>query len=258
MEYFNDIHNPVPVILSILSEIAKSDEIVHIIQQSGISIDLSLDPEDDYSHTTRIRAYIPRINKVFIESDPMTALHTLTVTSGTIIQHYPEKEDEIRERLKSIGWDYSGGEILPSENSVTELYFSKGLQHSAYVAIREIISNAKFKVTIIDQWIDRTIFELLKTLDSKKEYFIIVITKESKNDDFNHEMILFMKQYTNIKIQISHSNDFHDRFLIIDDECLYHLGASIKDTGKKVSIISKIETNQIIEDIIKKAKEMSD
>ena len=48
----------------------------------------------------------------------------------------------------------------------------------------------------------------------------------------------FNKQYP--KLKIKYSNLFHDRFIIIDS-CLYHLGASVKDLGKKCFAINKIE-----------------
>jgi len=256
MDNFDNSHNPVPVILSILTGIAKSDEIVQIIQESGISIDLSLSPKDDFSNLTRIRAYIPRIEKVFRATESSEALHTLTVTSGTIIQNYPEKETEIREKLNRIGWDYSNKEILPASNNVTELYFSKGLEHSAYIEIRNIISSTESEIAIIDQWIDKTLFELIKTLNTTTTYKVRIITKEKRNDDFIHEMELFMKQYSNIAITIHYSNYFHDRFIIINNKELYHLGASIKDAGKKAFIISKIETISIINDIIREVKKI--
>jgi hypothetical protein len=256
MDNFNDSHNPVPVILSLLSGIADSDKIIEIIQQSGISIDLTLDSKDDFSHKTRIRAYIPRVERVFRESTTEEALHTLTVTSGTIIQHYPEKEQEIRKRLNAIGWDFSDGNILPASSNVSKLYFTKGLEHTAYIEIRRIISTTENKIIIIDQWIDNSLFELLKVLDKGQQVEVLIITKKNCIDTLAHEAQLFSRQYSTIRLRFYDSNDFHDRFIIVDYLQLYHLGASIKDTGKKVSIISKIETQDIIDDIIGKVKRL--
>ena len=49
----------------------------------------------------------------------------------------------------------------------------------------------------------------------------------------------FNKQYATLKI--AYTNKFHDRFMIIDENKLYHIGASLKDLGKKCFGISKIE-----------------
>ena len=59
----------------------------------------------------------------------------------------------------------------------------------------------------------------------------------------------FNKQYP--KLIIKHLNIFHDRFIIIDDT-LYHVGASLKDFGKKCVGISKIEDIEILNKIIEK------
>ena len=58
----------------------------------------------------------------------------------------------------------------------------------------------------------------------------------------------FNKQYPNLNIK--YSNIFHDRFIIIDN-ALYHLGASLKDLGKKCFGINKIEDKDYLERIIK-------
>lgn len=55
----------------------------------------------------------------------------------------------------------------------------------------------------------------------------------------------FNKQYPTLKI--ARINKFHDRFIIIDNKELYHIGASLKDLGKKCFAISKIEDREYIE-----------
>ena len=58
----------------------------------------------------------------------------------------------------------------------------------------------------------------------------------------------FNKEYPILKV--AKANKFHDRFIIIDNEEMYHLGASIKDLGKKCFGINKIEDVEIIEKIL--------
>jgi len=258
MDNFNDSHNPVPVIIALLSGIAKSDKIIEIIQQSGISIDLTLDPKDNFSNMTRIRAYLPRVEDIFRKSNTQDALHALTVTSGTMIQHYPEMEQKICDKLRAIGWEYSEGNILPASSVVSELYFTKDLEHTAYIEIRQIITSAMNSITIIDQWVNNTLFEYLKMLKNGGNYKISVITNKKCIDSLAFEANLFSKQYTDIQVKMYESKEFHDRFIIIDNKKLFHLGASIKDTGNKISIISKIEKHQIIDDVIKKTKIICD
>ena len=57
----------------------------------------------------------------------------------------------------------------------------------------------------------------------------------------------FNKQYPTLKVAIT--NKFHDRFIVIDNKELYHIGASLKDLGKKCFAISRIEDDEYIEKI---------
>ena len=59
----------------------------------------------------------------------------------------------------------------------------------------------------------------------------------------------FNKQYPSL--QITYSNKFHDRFILIDNKELYHIGASLKDIGKKCFAINKIEDSKFIEFVTK-------
>jgi hypothetical protein len=58
----------------------------------------------------------------------------------------------------------------------------------------------------------------------------------------------FNAQYGSIAIRLS--NDFHDRFLIIDKKTLYHIGASLKDLGKKCFAFSVIEDQNLLQNLI--------
>jgi hypothetical protein len=62
----------------------------------------------------------------------------------------------------------------------------------------------------------------------------------------------FNAQYQGLLVKTR--NDFHDRFLIIDDTEVYHIGASIKDAGKKSFGITKIEDQTLLDSIINKVK----
>lgn len=77
---------------------------------------------------------------------------------------------------------------------------------------------------------------------------INTITIEIKTKDISK----FNAQYP--KLSIKTMNDFHDRFLIVDDIEVYHIGASIKDAGKKSFGITKIEDNDLVQSLINKVR----
>ncbi len=81
---------------------------------------------------------------------------------------------------------------------------------------------------------------------SKKNRNVEVAILTSQNCDISKlDINKFNKQYPTLKI--ARSNKFHDRFIIIDNKELYHIGASLKDLGKKCFAISKIEDREYIE-----------
>ena len=59
----------------------------------------------------------------------------------------------------------------------------------------------------------------------------------------------YQSQYNNLTIKIN--NSFHDRFIIIDDNILYHCGASFKDLGKKCFAINRIDNKEILNNLKK-------
>ena len=59
--------------------------------------------------------------------------------------------------------------------------------------------------------------------------------------DFMHEVEKLKKQYPQMNIEVRRTNDFHDRFIVIDNERFWHIGCSIKDAGDKAFFLSRIE-----------------
>ena len=83
---------------------------------------------------------------------------------------------------------------------------------------------------------------------SKKNRNVEVIILTLQNTGLNKlDINKFNKQYPTLKI--AYTNKFHDRFIIIDNTELYHIGASLKDLGKKCFAISRIEDDEYIEKI---------
>ena len=106
----------------------------------------------------------------------------------------------------------------------------------AYVFSSELISKAKKSIILIDNYIDETtLLQLSKR--NKKVYCTIYtekLTEQLKLDVEKHNA-----QYPSIEIRIL--KNAHDRFLILDEKELYHLGASLKDLGKRWFAFSKMD-----------------
>lgn len=134
---------------------------------------------------------------------------------------------------------------LQHEENIKQKIFFEGQIYDAYSIIIEIIRRANKKILIIDNYIDDSV---LKMLTKKNKNVEVVILTSDKSNIQNIDIQKFNKEYPILKV--AKTNKFHDRFIVIDNKEMYHLGASIKDLGKKCFGINKIEDMSIIEKII--------
>lgn len=134
---------------------------------------------------------------------------------------------------------------LQQEENIKQKIFFDGQIYDAYSLIIDIIKRANKKILIIDNYVDDSI---LKMLTKKKSDVEVVILTSDKSNIENIDIQKFNKEYPILKV--AKTNKFHDRFILIDNIEMYHLGASIKDLGKKCFGINKIEDIEIIEKII--------
>ena len=114
--------------------------------------------------------------------------------------------------------------------------FFDGQVFDAYLFVTNLIKVADKSIVLIDNYIDETVLEMLSKRKSgvRTTIFTSKLTKQIKLD-----LKKYNQQYSEIVLKIFTKS--HDRFLIIDDEVVYHIGASLKDLGKKWFAFSKIE-----------------
>ena len=127
------------------------------------------------------------------------------------------------------------------ETEFKQQIFFDGQIYDAYILIVDIIKSAKTKILIIDNYIDDSILKILTK--KNKDVKVIIITSE-KSNIAKLDIQKFNKQYP--ILEIAKTNKFHDRFIVIDNKELYHIGASLKDLGKKCFAISKIQDKEYI------------
>ena len=134
---------------------------------------------------------------------------------------------------------------LQDEENIKQKIFFEGQIYDAYSLIIDIIKKANKKILIIDNYIDDSV---LKMLAKKKSNVEVVILTSDKSNIQNLDVQKFNKEYPVLKV--AKTNKFHDRFIVVDNKEMYHLGASIKDLGKKCFGINRIEDLEIIQKII--------
>ncbi|MFY7669284.1 MAG: ORF6N domain-containing protein [Crocinitomicaceae bacterium] len=125
--------------------------------------------------------------------------------------------------------------------------FFEGQLFDAYVFANDLIKSAKQSIILIDNYIDETSLLML----SKRNPTCKAIIYTSKvNPQLQLDLAKHNEQYPTIEIKILKTA--HDRFLILDEKELYHIGASLKDLGKKWFAFSKI--NEFLMEVLKRLK----
>lgn len=112
--------------------------------------------------------------------------------------------------------------------------FYNGQIFDAYVFATDLIKTAKKDIILIDNYIDESVLLMLSKRNAKVHATIIT---QSNSRTTLLDIEKYNAQYT--PIEIKNSDFIHDRFLIIDKE-VYHIGASLKDLGKKLFAFSKM------------------
>lgn len=128
------------------------------------------------------------------------------------------------------------------KKQTSDIYFN-GQIYDAYSKIYEIFNKAKNNLIIIDSYADNTILDIIKRLKAN----VIIITK-ANNLLTNQDILKYNKQYHNLKV--IYDNTFHDRYFILDNENIYHCGASINKIGYKTFSITLINDNFILEPLL--------
>ena len=124
---------------------------------------------------------------------------------------------------------------LEDKNNIpVQNIFFDGQIYDAYSFVNDLIKLANSEIVLIDNYIDDTVFTLFSKYPNIN--FIIYTNNISKQLKLDFEK--YSKQYKNIALKTFKSS--HDRFLIIDKKEIYHLGASLKDLGKKWFAFSKM------------------
>lgn len=169
--------------------------------------------------TTILRNYIQ--NGYVINSEKITNERFVLLESEVFV---------LKAQMKEIQSLIKDENIKPKQG-----IFFDGQIYDAYVFVNDLLKSAKSEVLLIDNYIDDTIFTLFSKYQNLKfKVYTQTISKQLKLDYQKYQA-----QYTNIELK--EFKNAHDRFLIIDTTNIYHIGASLKDLGKKWFAFSKFE-----------------
>ena len=143
---------------------------------------------------------------------------------------------------------------LTTDNKIEELFdrmdkykiedkqgiFFQGQIFDAYSKFESFIAQAKTEIILIDGYVDLTV---LDRLAKKKKNVTVEIYTDAKTKLTAQDVQKFNAQYP--QLNLNYTSKMHDRFLIIDKKTLYHIGASLKDLGKKCFAFEVLDASLI-------------
>ena len=128
---------------------------------------------------------------------------------------------------------------LSAKEKINHIFYD-GQIYDAYSLLIDILNKAKKEIIIIDNYAGKELFDITKDIKVNIKIYTKNIDEISKKK--------YMQEYSNI--EITTTDIFHDRFIILDNKELYNLGSSLKDIGKKCTSINRIEDSIILKDLI--------
>ena len=157
-----------------------------------------------------------------------------------------------RIEIKQLETDRKFEEVfnyMAANTEIKQIIFYDGQIYDAFSFIVGLIQKAKKEIILIDNYVD---VNTLNILCKKNQGVDVVIVTAGKGNLSAKDITKFNAQYP--KLSVKTTKDFHDRFLILDKTEVYHIGASIKDAGKKSFGITKIEDKDLIQSLINKVR----
>lgn len=130
-------------------------------------------------------------------------------------------------------------------NDYRELIFFEGQMYDAYSKIIDILKQAKDELIIVDAYADKNVLDIICKLNVK-----VILVVKSISLVSRKEIEIYGSQYNNLKVV--YSDNYHDRYFIIDRRQVYHSGTSINHAGSQVFSINKLEDKEIIDLLIQK------
>ena len=158
--------------------------------------------------------------------------HRFAIIEKRLIEH----EHILKDHEQKI--DFFVRTSLPPVEGI----FYDGQIFDAYVFVSGLIKSARNRIVLIDNYIDESVLLMLSKRATK-------VTAEIRTGRLPQTLLLDLQKHNSQydPITLSQTHNIHDRFLIIDDD-VYHIGASLKDLGKKLFAFSKmmVETDKLL------------
>ena len=183
-----------------------------------------------------MRAFVAMRRFIISNAQLFQRIETIEYHQLEMKQQQEQTDKRIDEVFKRLD-----AKVLPTQG-----IFYDGQVFDAYHFVCDLIRKAKHNIVLIDNYVDDTVLTLL---DKRENGVMATIYTQRISNQLQLDINRHNAQYS--PIEIKQFSRAHDRFLLIDDE-VFHIGASIKDLGKKwfgFTLMRDITTNELINKI---------
>ena len=203
---------------SILEHMGNDGKQKYVTQYYNLDAILSVGYRVNSKNATLFRRWANGVLKEYLLKG-YALNRRLTELEHTVAEHSKKIDFFVRTSLPPVEGVFYGGQLF-----------------DAYKFVTDLIRSARKSLLLIDNYVDETVLLMLSKRNDgvKADIYTQIISRQLQLDLERHN-----SQYPPIEIHICKKS--HDRFLIIDEMGVYHIGASIKDLGKKMFAFSKLE-----------------
>ena len=212
------------------TQIANSDKLVYLYD---LDVIISVGYRVKSIKGVIFRKWATKVLKEYLLTGYVINKERSLVTNENYVRLI-NKVESLDERVSNIENNYK-----PKELKTTQIFFD-GQLYDAYTLIQSLFESANNEIIIIDNYVDRTILDRLVV---KNRNVQVIIYTSINTRLLGRDINTFNSQYG--RLDVRYTTNVHDRYIIIDQNKIYHLGHSIKDLGKKIFSISESDSNLI-------------
>ncbi|OHD97511.1 MAG: DNA-binding protein [Sulfurimonas sp. RIFCSPHIGHO2_12_FULL_36_9] len=199
-------------------------EVTRDVLHYNLDVIISIGYRANSKKATRFRQWATTVLKEYITNG--YAINTHKITEQRLLNLENDMQ-EVKSHMKNSTLEMKQG------------IFYNGEIFDAYLFVANLIKKAKESIILIDNYVDETTL----TLFSNNQNIKIEIYTQNISKQLLLTVEKYNKQYSNIELK--NLIKFHDRFLLIDNNELYHIGASLKDLGNKTFAFSKLNIDLV-------------
>ena len=219
-----------------MKELIKKEGVagkIHLLR--GVQVMLDRDLAELYETETRTLKQAVKRNSERFPADFMFELTDTEIGHLVSQSVIPSKKLHTEQKVDAVLDAISAQELDPKQG-----VFFDGQIFDAYSFVSKLVRKAKRSIVLIDNYVDDSVLTLLskRRKNVTARVYCKRISKQLQLDLEKHNA-----QYP--QVEIVPFDAAHDRFLILDDTLVYHVGASLKDLGKKWFAFSKIEKDAL-------------